>query len=574
MRTLALGLVMLAIGCARKRPPDPDEEWGMAGALSPDPPPGQGDSEYRRGLLVSTDTSRTQVWAARNRWEDTDTAAAKAAGLAWPANSGLTWDAKYARWIESLPYAPTVDNYSTTFQLTTPWGKTLPAPSLECAELALFLRIAFAAWYELPLFFEAEDGRGRRVLFGHNGVRTAEGRYANTPEFALRYEDYTPAASAAAPWPKDPALRAKRVVGGEDDQSMIGAGAHLGAYLDEIHLNKRVGYFTLLALAYLGSVNLADPANAYNIVPEAVRAGDVLIERWQRVGIGHTLVVKQVEELPGGSKDVTTLASSMPRRQGVAESGQSSKSYFVSPYAGGEGAAAGGVPYAILGGGLKRFRVAKDIGGYWTNTWMVADEASWINSADYARLSARPARFAQILGQVSPEQQRTELLQQIADARHHLSLYPASCSARDRREQAFAALYELSGRAFGQSQAQVDAAYRSLEDYVFGALEYSRARTCCWNSSTAAMYAIVMDRARAVASSGGACVAPEVFKAQADGYARWQAYAASRGRAAEWQPWSQDEPCLQRSIPVDVEAPVAATPFCLLPGRAIIRRTR
>jgi hypothetical protein len=563
MRTLALCLAIAYAGCAGDGPLDPDEEWGMEGPMSPTPPPGKEDSEHRRGLLVATDTTRTQVWTARNRWEDTDTPAAKAAGLAWPAGSGLTWEAKYVAWIDSLAFVPSVDNYSTTVQLSTPWGKVLPSPSLECAELALFLRITFAAWYELPLFFEAQDGQGRRVFFGHNGVRTAAGRYASSPEFAIQYKDHTKT-GAGAPWPKDAVLRGKRIAGGEDEQPMIGAGAHFGAYLDEIHLNKRAGYFTVLALDYLGSVNLADPANAYNIVPDSVRAGDVLIERWQRVGIGHTLVVKEVDELPGGSKDVITISGSMPRRQGVRQSGQASKSYFVNPYTGGPGENADGEPYARLGGGAKRFRVTKNVGGYWTNTWMAADEASWINSTDLARIAARPARFEQILGQVSPEQQRAELLQQIADARHHLSQYPASCSARERREQAFAALYELSGRAFGQTEAEVDAAHRKLEDYVFGALEYAQARTCCWNSSTSAMYAIIMDRARA--ETAGTCTAPAVFKSQADGYARWQAHAEQLGRAAEWRPWSEDEACAQRAIPVDVEAPVAAVPYCSLGG--------
>jgi len=567
MRTLGSSLVLAftaLAACSGDGALDPDEEWGMEGAMSPTPPPGKEDSEYRRGLAVATDTTRTQVWTARNRWEDTDTPAAKAAGLAWPAASGLSWDAKYVAWLDSLALIPALDGYSMTVQLTTPWGKTLPSPALECAELALFLRITFAAWYELPLFFEAQDAQGRRVYFGHNGVRTAAGRYASTPEFAIQYQDYSKT-STGTPWPKDQALRGKRIAGGDDTQPMIGADAHFGAYLDEVHLNKRAGYFTVLALDYLGSVNLADPANTYNIVPDSVRAGDLLIERWQRAGIGHTLVVKDTTVLPGGSKDVTTISGSMPRRQGVRQSGQASKSYFTSAYTGGPGENADGEPYARLGGGAKRFRVTRNVGGYWTNTWMAADEASWINSTDDAAIAARPARFQQILGQVSPQQQRAELLQQIDDARHHLSQYPASCSARERREQAFAALYELSGRAFGQSEAQVDAAYRKLDDYVFGALEYTQARTCCWNSSTPAMYAIIMDRARAQ-TSGATCASPTVFKSQADGYAGWQTWATSLGRGAEWRAWSEDESCAQRAIPVDVEAPLAAIPYCSLGG--------
>src|SRR5262245_37448359 len=455
MRSLASLLsIAICMSCASDDTANIDEEWGMDGPMQPTPPPGKEDSELRRGLLVNTDTTRTQVWTARNKWEDRDTLAAKAAGLAWAANSGLTWDEKFSKWLASLNWIPSVDGFSMTVELTTPWGKTLPSPSLECAETSLFLRITFAAWFELPLFFEAQDEHGTRVYFGHNGVRTQSGRYAASPEFAIKYNDFSKTWTPGTAWPHDNALRAKHIAGGDDSQPELGSDSPpFGAYLDEVHLNKRVGYFTALVLDYLGSMNLADPANAYNLVPEAVRPGDFLIERWQRVGIGHTLVVKEVHEITGGSKDVTLISGSMPRRQGVRQAGQTAKGYFTSVETGGPGTNSDGEAYAKLGGGLKRWRVAKSIAGTWTNTWMAGDESSWINSTDTARIAARPARFEQILGQVPPEQQRAELLAQIADARHHLSQYPASCSARERRERAFAALYEVGARAFGPTRA-------------------------------------------------------------------------------------------------------------------------
>jgi hypothetical protein len=563
MRVLPLLLIAL-VACADTS--GPDEEWGMDGPVEPLPPPGKEDSQFRRGLLIATNTSRTQVWTARNRWEDTDTAAARKAGLAWGENSGLNWDEKYAAWLDSLEWIPSLDNYSTTVKLTTPWGKTLPSPYLECAEMALFLRITFAAWYELPLQFEAISN-GTRVYFGHYGVRTAAGRYAQTPEFAIQYKDYTKSTSWQTSWPKDSTLRKRRLWGGVDEQPELGENQVFGAYVDEIHLNKRAAYFTVLALNYLSSANLADTANTYNLVPEAVRSGDVLLERWQRNGIGHTLVVKEVVPVSDTSLDVTTISGSMPRRQGVRQSGQSSKTYFTSQYTGGSEISGDGVPYSKLGGGLKRFRVTKNVGGYWTNTWMAADEAHWINSVDYERIGARPPRFQALLGQVSPEQMRTELLTQIADARHHLEQYPASCSARERREVAFDALYELSAREFGQSRTEVDDQYRELADYVFGELEYTQSKTCCWNSSTSAMYALIMAKAEAEqadAEARNVCEAPTVFAAKSDGYQQWANYAASVGRASEWRAWSEDESCPQRDVAADTEAPLAATPYCSL----------
>ena len=564
-RLIAMLLLLLsASACVEGEVTGPDEEWGMEGPLEPTPPPGKEDSELRRGLAVNTNTTRTQVWTARNKWEDRDTTAARKAGVAWGENSGLNWDEKYAAWLASLDWTPGLDGWSQTFVLTTPWGKTLPSPSLECAEMSLFLRITFAAWYELPFFLETVDSSGKRVYFGHNGVRTSAGRYAESPEFAIVYKNH--GATVPSTWPKDSTLRKRKLWGGEDVQPMIAPDAPFGAYVDEIHLNKRAGYFTVMTLNYLGSVNLADSANTYNIVPEAVRAGDTLIERWQKNGIGHTLVVKEVVELGEGNKDVITVSGSMPRRQGKRESGVASKSYFTSEYTGGEGTNAAGDEYARLGGGLKRWRVTKNVNGYWTNTWMAADEAHWINSTDYPRIAARPARFEQLLGQVSPEQQKTELLAQIADARHHLESFPASCSARERRERAFEDLYDVGERDLGLSRAEIDAEHRTLADDVLAELAYASSKTCCWNSTTAAMYDVVMDFAEAEqadADARGVCVVPTTFKSEAGtGYRRWADYATATGRGAAWRAWSEDESCAQRDVAADTEAIHNATPFC------------
>jgi hypothetical protein len=570
---VAISAVLLATACGAAPDPqgDLDDEWGMDGALSPTPPPGKEDAQNRKGLLVATDTTRTQVWTARNKWEDTDTPAAKKAGLAWAANSGLTWDQKYDAWIRSLPYAASADGAYQTVTLTTPWGKQLASPALECAETSLFLRITFAAWYELPWFMETVESGGKRVYFGHNGVRTATGRYASTPEFAVKYKDYTGSTTWMQTWPTDAALRAKKIGGGEDIQPAVG-GAGFGAYLDEIHLNKRAGYFTVMALDYLGSMNLADSSNTYNIVPDTVRPGDMLLERWQKSGIGHTLVVKDVTVLGESNYDVTLVSGSMPRRQGKRESGVASKSYFTSAYTGGPGTNWENDEYARLGGGARRWRVTKNIGGYWTNTWMSADEASWINSTDYAAIAARPARFAAILGQVSPEQQRTELLAEIDDARAHLRQYPASCSAREKREQAFRDLYDLSARTWGTARDAIDRQYRQPDDYVLEELSYGQSKTCCWDSSTAAMYAVIMDYEKdeqAKAAAAGTCVAPTVFMAQpggGDGYQRWADFASATGRGAAWRPWSEDEACAQRGVAQDTIATTPDTAFCALGG--------
>ena len=545
---LLLALAPNLTACVGAEEELPGDEDG-ASYFPEDEPLGKADSAGVPGPAVSTWTADTQVWTAKNKWEDTDTPAARAAGMAWSADSGLNWDQKYARWIESMQRTDGHDTYYETFTLVTPWGKQLPAPKLECAEMAMFLRITFAAWYQLPFYMTTVDGSGTRVYFGHFGARTTDGRYKNTPKYGYSYKDYSDWSTQQldeSGWPQDAGLRKKGMYGGGDDMPFLGEGAKIGTYLDEIHLNKRVGHFTTLLLAYFGSMHLAGSRNTYNLKPEAVREGDVLIERWQRKGIGHTLVVKEVIELAGGQLEAQLASGSMPRRQPKWEDGVASKHYFVIEETGGPGENYEGDEYVKLGGGLKRWRVTKNINGYWTNTWMATDEANWISDTDYDTLKARQATFEQILGEAPPEQMRDALLGMIEDARNHLRQYPASCSARIKREDAFADLYELMQSKFNTSAAQVDSTYRTFEDYVFAKLEYTESKTCCWNSTTAAMFQIIMDYNQSLQQDQ--CSEPVVFKCTGGGYEVFADYAAATERGHLWKPWSEDETCAQRNV--------------------------
>ncbi len=558
----------MLIACGEAGPDQSEEDYGIEGTFGPEEPLGKADSAGVPGPKVSTNTSDTQVWNARNKWQDTDTPAARKAGIVWPADSELNWDEKFALWVESMPRQPGNDTYYETFTLTTPFGdKTVPAPKLECAEMAIFLRATFAAWYELPFYLTATDSKGKRVYFGHFGARTKTSRYKKTPLYGRWYKDYSHMTAediAAQGWPRDEKLRSRGLYGGGDEMPFIEEGAKAGAYFDEIHLNKRAGHFLRLVLAYFGSMHLASGRNTFNLKPESVREGDVLLERWQRSGIGHTLVVKSVIALEDGLIEAQLVSGSMPRRQPKWEDGVASKHYFTDERTGGEGSNSDGDEYAKLGGGLKRFRVTKNIGGYWTNTWMNADEASWISDTDYAKIKARPATFDAILGKVDPEKMRDALLAMVEDARNHLRQYPASCSARIKREDAFEELHELMEREFNMSAAQVDAAYRTLEDYVFAELEYSKSKTCCWNSSTSAMFQIAMDYNRSL--NENACHEPVVFKCQGGGYQVFADYAAQTGQAHLWKPWTKDESCPQENVVDDTEVEKEIVEWCDLPS--------
>lgn len=538
-------------------------------------PAGKEDSTGgRRGLPTSVDQSPTAVWEVTNAWADTDTPQARKAGVAWAENSGLDWEQKYRAWISSFERIDST-SYGETFLLKTPWGTTLPAPSLECAEVVIFLRVVFASWYGLPYFMEATDA-GKRLYFGHFGIRTENGRWNNMPNFKTSYADYSADAQAfidgEIDWPSDPKLAGMRIPGSFDDsqpmlESINGEVAHAGAYFDRIFLNKRVGYFMRLHLIYFGSINLADSVNTFNLHPDAIQAGDLLLERWQRTGIGHALAVMRTRDL--GTQEVAgqrypqleaELASgSMPRRQPKWDSAAASKRYFTMNETGGPG-------YETLGGGLKRWRQATRVDGRWTNIVAARDRDAFINANSHAELAERPARFETILTELDTDAKIDVILGVINDKRAHLQSYPASCAARIGREDAFKDLYEVAAE-LNLSPQEVDRRYRRFEDYVFAELVYSESKTCCWNASTPAMYDLIIEYNlnQAEDPETGTCQALSVFKARdegGDGYERFRAYAESVSQADAWVPWSAGESCPQANVRADREAEHRWAPFC------------
>jgi hypothetical protein len=490
-------------------------------------------------------------------------------------NSGLTWEQKFERWVASLRKVPRTGGGGSTIELPTPYGgRTVGPPTLECAEVAVFLRVTFASWHHLPFFLQGWDGQGRQVLFaGHFGFVNRNGQNVGRfPLFRGAYPDHETRWRPGTAWPREARLRGYHL--GQDDAVpwLEGSSAGAGAYFDELFLNKRVGYFMRLVLLYFGSVNLADGANMYHVRPEAVSAGDVLLERWQRQGIGHTIPVVRVASPGMGQFMVEVVSGSMPRRQPVWDDPASARRYFTLDYTGGPGMNHEGVPYAALGGGLRRWRTAVLRGGQWSNDILPADQAAALDDTDLVSIAARPTRFRELLVMPSPEVRRATALAQIAAAREHLRRYPASCSARTRREDAFRELYDVLRSEYGMSRAQADREHRLLEDYVFAELDYPRSRTCCWNSTTAAMAEVILDHARVeqeTARTRGRCAAPTVFRAHGpgDGYTLWAGHAMRTGRAADWRTWSEDEPCAQRGVTEDALAPSELTPWCQLPAR-------
>jgi len=493
----------------------------------------------------------TEVWSADNRWADVDTSAARLAGMAWPEDSGLTWEEKYMAWVQSLGATPGNVAGKTTFKVKTPYGdRELPAPTLDCGEVAYMLRVAFASWYHLPFFVKGWDGEARRSVFaGHFGFVYGDGsRAGNFPKFKNSYADYEGSWSEGQEWPSDTKLRGRRL--GDDDgnpflENANGSEAGLGAYADELFLNKRTGYFVRLVMLYFGSINLADGSNLVHIAPEALTAGDVLLYRRKRVGTGHTLPVMAVERIATGKLAPQLASGNIPRRQPKWEEPLWARNRFFNNSAGGPSENSDGDSYYKLGGGLKRWRTPVWRGGRWRNDVSELTKPSYIRDDEYDRIMGRLEAFKSVLIDGSPEETKAVALAEVESAREHLRDYPASCSARINREVAYKGLYRV------------------------GELIYEKSKTCCWNSTTSAMYEIIMDFARVeqeLADIDGECVSPTVFKARpgSDGYELFRQHAVSLGRGAEWVDWSEDEYCAARDVDEDTDEEQKAVPYCNL----------
>jgi len=554
---------------------DEDGKYVLGGTGHEDSADKSDAASGRPGLLTTAGANDTAVWEVKNQWYDKDTAEARKAGLAWGENSGLTWEQKYSKWVSELPQTENLTGYganSKTFMLTTPWGDEVPAPALECAEVAMFLRIAFASWHNLPFFMEAIDGRRNRAFFGHFGIRTEDGIYDGMPAFKTRFRDYSNqlegVRNGTVAFPRDSTLAGRKLGGGRDDkQPMIGPDAHAGAYFDRVFLNKRVGYYLLIHLAYTGSTNLADASNTYNIEAAAVRGGDVMVQRWQRTGIGHVLAVMRSKKIGEQVVDGQTLpileaelaSGSMPRRQPLWEFPNTAKRYFTS-------ANSGGPDYVDFGGGLKRWRAPVATGGRWTNMVLDEDFEAFIPTTQKTKLGERPALFETLLKTLTPAEKLATLEQVIEARRAHLRNYPASCSARINRELAFSELYQV-GQEQGLSRLEVDQRYRKFEDYVFAELVYEQSKTCCWNSTTSNMYDIVMQLNERLLNdeANRQCGDVTVFMNRddaTDGYEVFRQFAAELGRESEWVRWSADESCPQAQVPQDTPADHAWTDLC------------
>jgi len=490
-----------------------------------------------------------EAWKVLRGWDDVT----PEAGLAWGASSGLTWQQKYSKWISSLRKIPRFGETGMTFEITTPHpnGKVVPAPVIDCADTAMMLRLTFASWYGLPVLVKLGSN-----YYGHFGIRVGGAAAASIPLCSgCDFSKYTAADLTSKGWPKGATLRAK-VVGASDANPALG-GVRTGGYLDELFLNKRAGIVIARLLNDAGSANLAGSTNLYDIQPKAIQAGDVLIERWQAQGIGHTIVIKSAEPAPGGKIKVEIAAGWLPPRQVLVEGSVDAHGSLSDDYFGGSQCVdtACKETYAMFGGGIKRWRPPKKEGGKWVLGILATDAGVAIQAKNFDpagkpvkaywdALGKRVKEFDDLVYLPPPEELREELLRLLTENRAKLRQKPSGCAARERREDTFSELYDLMKEEFGKTREQTDALYRKTEDYVFAPLDYTKSATCCWNGATPQMGELAVRTALATAkqkAAAGTCEAPAVFRKTGGDYQPYKSAASAAGVA--WKPWTNDEHC-------------------------------
>lgn len=513
MNRMMLGLgcsaVLGLLGCGGEGSDEGDIEIAVSDVIEESGPP-------------VVDGASTEVWKVTRAWNQVT----PEAGLAWTASSGLTWEQKYDVWVGGLKKINKHSGSGSTFEITSPEGRTLPAPALECADVAIFLRAVFSVWHGLPFYMVAYNGQ--KVFAGNFGFVTSSGQPATGlgANYKTKYSDYT-----GSTWKSDTSLRAKHAFnsGGHIDDyvEFIEPGAGFGAYLDELLLNKRAGHFLVTLLDVLGSMHLANGNNMFQIQAEATTAGDVLVKRYGDPNdspIGHTVPVLR-RDSPGLPFQLDFVEGWMPRRQPLWGSTISSRSTFMAEAAGGPG-------YEAFGGGIKRWRTIVQENGKWRS--IVGTPDVYIEDSNLEAIGARSARFGEILGQASPDATRDALLSKIESMRGALSQSPASCSRRRDREDAFEQLYEVMEAGFDMNRAEVDKEFRTLSDYVFPELDYFASKMCCFNDSNAAMGAAIL--AFANEEQSNQCVTPTPFSFEdlgngETGYDRIRGWASANGYA-------------------------------------------
>lgn len=482
------------------------------------------------------------VWEPTRKWTDI-------------APNGETWEDYYSTWLAGIQYEDSGWR-GEEVQYTLADGTVVPAPSLECADTAMFLRFLYAQQFELPMVMY-----GGNEVFGHFGWAD---RYGNRKRSYTQY-------ALDAPRGSDPYLQGVNRYLPEDLQEYPYEDATIGEYLDAVLKNKRFGVFMqdLWNMYYSG--NVADRRNTYYIKPEAISAGDLQLHRshpWD--GIGHTITIQNVERLNENLLSVDLIQSYMPTHPWVSDGYSELTHYSPDP----ENLS-----------GLRRWRRPELRNGRW---YLESDPAAGQSDSE---VENNPERFEELFD-VNVEDQLNALLETINANRQGLYDNPNSCRRREDREEAFDSLYELyrsepelyeplgftSEPTLDEVRPEVDRLHRVIDDFIWGLMSYEASWVCHWNPSDTtvnnSMYDATVAYNQQVALAAS-CDALRVFRSEnvdeydgSDGFDDLAAWARDNGY--QWDdydldPGEGDEGGALRSVVTDELAdPNMVEYFCTI----------
>lgn len=424
-----------------------------------------------------------EVWEPVHAWTD-------------QAPNGETYEEFYATWLESIEH----NGSGRDVRYTLADGTVVPAPSLECADSALFLRFLFAQQYGLPMYVRGWVDGGWNY-FGHFGWLNRHGsRVRNYRRHPLSAERGSYASLQ----------NANRYLA-DNLQDYPVEDSTIGEYLDAVLENKRFGYFIQDVWIMIYSGTIVENANTYYIKPEFIRGGDLQMHRYDNTGgIGHTITIQRVERSATGRLiRVDIIQSYMPTLPWISNGYSELTNYRPDP---------------ATNGGLRRWRRPELRDGRW---YMVADEdvAAW-----ESEVPQTPERFEELFS-MSAEDEVSAAIETINTRRQALYDNPNSCRRREERETAFDNLYELyrttpelyeelgftEQPTLDQLRPVVDRLHRTVDDFIWSELHYERARTCHWNPSDTEinhdMYEATVAFNRELLQEGG-CEALRVFRAE------------------------------------------------------------
>jgi hypothetical protein len=567
---------------------------------------------------IEWDHLNGSAWQVKNQWTDRSTESAMKAGLAWMANSGLSWEEKYREWLRRLPInIDQVIQNSTqrdpleSFELVNPQGKRVKIPALYPSQLILLLRASFASFYHLPFVLIAQRNQSLTdqqanateeevlkhslVYFGHFGLKGLYGNIEDSANFSAFF-DHSAEYEKTEIWKQDLMLRQQAFALGDDVFSMLatdfnrlqedenikkipnGQVVKIGEFLDDFFCNKRTAHWMLYLLRYFSIEHIQDDYHSVQIDGQNLTQGDILLIKSDRL---YGYWIKQADRfqeqldlrLAVSSRQGEAILSSNDSKhlvnidlnylglQQTIESQNDYNPFNFNPY---------WLPTFLYAGGFKRMTFPTVHQGYWLNSIQDEEMDFSLSSQNIVQLKERTNQLNQLTQENNQVVQSTpleQLLNQIRDIRQKIRKEPSRCELRTQREVLFESLYELLFD-YGYSRERVDEEFRLFEDFVFQMLE-NNSKTCCWHyealaDQTETWGDSILKIAKSMMDHGeeiSYCYDVPKFMTEDGHYAIWEAKAEELNLF--WPDWDSSAACVYANH-IDTIKEQGTLEWCLL----------